>query len=189
MRLTSKIIEGVVSEVAGQEVIPLVRYLKDKRNISEFKIAQVLKTEVNFTRNMLYRLYDSNLVTFTRKKDKKKGWYIYYWTFNPKTINHLMYSLKKRRLESLKERLKREYAGNFYVCPDKCMRLDFEQASNFHFKCLECGKLLAYDDNKATIEQIQKEIVGIEHEATASNKKASGQENKEVKPEKKRKRR
>jgi transcription initiation factor IIE alpha subunit len=77
MRITNKIIEGVVSEVAGEEVIPLVKYLKDKKNISEFKIAQVLKSEVNATRNMLDRLYRSNLGSFIRKKDKKKGWYIY----------------------------------------------------------------------------------------------------------------
>tara|TARA_Y100000310_G_C20699605_1_gene828506 strand:- start:1011 stop:1595 length:585 start_codon:yes stop_codon:yes gene_type:complete len=162
MRITNKIIEGVVTEVAGDEVIPLVKYLKNKKNISEFKIAQVLKAEVNATRNMLYRLYDANLVSFIRKKDKKKGWYIYYWTFNPKTVGFLTQTIKKKRIESLKERLKRENQGNFYICPDQCMRLDFEQASNYEFKCMECGKLLEYDDNQETILNIQKEIEDLE---------------------------
>ncbi len=162
MRITGKIMEGVVDEVAGGDAIPLVRYLKNKKNISEFKIAQVLKAEVNTTRNMLYRLYDNNLVTFIRKKDKKKGWYIYYWTLNPKSVTHLTQSIRKRRLDGLRERLKREQKGNFYICPAKCMRLDFEQASNFNFKCLECGKLLLVDDNREVIENIRKELSQLE---------------------------
>ncbi|MDP7180383.1 MAG: hypothetical protein QF824_03885 [Candidatus Woesearchaeota archaeon] len=187
MRITNKIIEGVVSEVAGEEVIPLVKYLKDKKNISEFKIAQVLKSEVNATRNMLYRLYHSNLVSFIRKKDKKKGWYIYYWTFNTKSVGFLMSSLRKKRLENLRERLKRENNGNFYVCPDQCMRLDFEQASNFEFKCLECGKLLEYDNNQGTIEDIQKEISNLEKEARIVVEKNVPQRNNSKKLKKPRK--
>ena len=81
--------ETVVGDVVGADVISLVRSLKNKKNVSEFKIAETLKQEVNITRNMLYRLYDANLVTFIRKKDKVKGWYIYYWTFNPKHIGFL----------------------------------------------------------------------------------------------------
>tara|TARA_Y100000310_G_scaffold100745_1_gene98631 strand:- start:2682 stop:3320 length:639 start_codon:yes stop_codon:yes gene_type:complete len=162
MRISSKIIEGVVSEVAGEDTVPLVKYLKDKKNISEFKIAESLKEEVNFTRNMLYRLYHNNLVSFIRKKDKKKGWYIYYWTFNPKTVGHLFGTLRTKRLEGLRERLKRENDGQFYACPEKCMRLDFDQATNFDFKCFECGKLLSLDDNSEVIGKIQAEIAELE---------------------------
>ena len=162
MRISTKLIEGVVSEVAGEDVVPLVRFLKNKKNISEFKIASALRAEVNATRNMLYRLYDNNLVSFIRKKDKKKGWYIYYWTFNPKTVGYLKFNLRQKRLESLKERLKREQGGNFFICEDKCMRLDFEQATNFEFKCVECSKLLEQDDNREVIENIEEEINDIE---------------------------
>src|SRR3989344_3959385 len=115
MKLSSKIIEGVVSEVAGEDVVPLVKVLKNKKNVSEFKLAENINREVNEIRNMLYRLYDANLVSFIRKKDKKKGWYIYYWTFNGKRVKDLVSDLKKKRLEALKQRLSREEGGNFYV--------------------------------------------------------------------------
>ena len=97
MKLSSKQVDEVISEVAGDDVLLLVKALKNKKNVSEFVLAENIKQEINATRNMLYRLYDSNLVTFIRKKDKKKGWYIYYWTFNPKMVRHISDSLKKKR--------------------------------------------------------------------------------------------
>jgi transcription initiation factor TFIIE subunit alpha len=157
-------IEDVIVEVAGPDVVPLIKLLKNKRNVSEFKLAESLRLEVNMVRNMLYRLYDSNLVSFIRKKDKKKGWYIYYWTFDIKRIKYLTNFLKVKRLAKLRERLKREQEGNFYVCQDKCVRLDFDQAMNFHFKCPECGKLIAQEDNTEKIAAIEKEIAGLEED-------------------------
>ena len=89
MRLSNKLIEETIGEVAGSDVIPLVMYLKNKKNVSEFKLAEHLTQEINTTRNMLYRLLKANLVTFNRKKDKQKGWYIYYWTIVPENIKFL----------------------------------------------------------------------------------------------------
>lgn len=162
MKLSNKIVESVVSEVAGQDVIPLVKALKNKKNISEFKLAEDIKQEINTTRNMLYRLYDANLVSFIRKKDKKKGWYIYYWTFNAKRIKELTKNLKVQRLEKLKERLSRENASKFFACKSKCIRLDFDQSTDFGYKCPECGNLLHEEDNKQMIERLQKEVKVLE---------------------------
>ena len=164
MKLSNKLVHDVVSEVAGEDVVTLVRVLKNKKNVSEFKLADSIKQEVNKTRNMLYRLYDSNLVSFVRRKDKKKGWYIYYWTFNLKRVKYLALDLKKKKLEALKERLVREKAGQFYVCGDACIRLDFEQAMNFEFKCPECGKLIEMEDNTEKIKKIEVDIKKLKSE-------------------------
>lgn len=164
MKINNKIIESVVSQVSGEDVIELVRYLKDKKNISEFKIADAIDHEINQTRNMLYRLFDANLVSFIRKKDKKKGWYIYYWTFNTKRIKDLFWNLKKKKIFNLKERLKRENATDFFACDKNCIRLSFDQASDFEYKCPECGNLMNQEDNVKKIEEIQKEIEVLEKE-------------------------
>jgi len=34
MKITKKLIENVISEVVGVDVIPIIDYLKDKKNIS-----------------------------------------------------------------------------------------------------------------------------------------------------------
>lgn len=164
MRLSSKLIEEAVSKVAGEDVVPLVKLLKNRKNVSEFKLADSVKQEVNTVRNMLYRLYNANLVSFIRKKDKKKGWYIYYWTFESKKVKYLLQKLKKQHLENLKKRLEREKQGQFYVCPNNCARLDFDQAMNFEFKCPECGQLIQQEDNTEFIKNLEKEIKELEKE-------------------------
>ncbi|MCF7860675.1 hypothetical protein K9M79_00390 [Candidatus Woesearchaeota archaeon] len=163
MRVTNDLITKVVAQVAGEEVNPLVEYLKNKKNISEFKIAEAIETPINIVRNMLYRLYDHNLVTVYRKKDRQKGWYIHYWTFNPKRIKSLIVSLKKQKLDRLLDRLKREKESDFYICDSRCMRLDFEQAMDFEFKCPECGEIMNQEaDQNKRIEEISQEIAQLE---------------------------
>jgi transcription factor E len=164
MKITSKIVEEIVSEVAGSDVMPLVKALRNKKNVSEFKLADSIKREINLTRNMLYRLYDNNLVSFVRKKDKKKGWYIYYWTFNQKRVKDLAFGVKKGRHERLTERLNRENSTQFYICSNQCMRLDFEQAHDFKFKCPECGLLVDLEDNSKKIKELQKDLEKVEKE-------------------------
>jgi len=167
MRITPKIVESVITSTAGQDCIPVYKYLRGKKNISEFVLAEELKTEINIIRNRLYRLYNSNLVGFIRKKDKQKGWYIYYWTFNAKQVRFLLKTLKKRRMEALTERLHRETGSYFYACVQKHMRLNFEKATEYNYKCPECGTLLEAVDNKQQIKDIQKELKTLHKELKA----------------------
>lgn len=162
MKLSDQLIEQVVGESVGEDAIPVIRALKNRKNISEFKIAEEVKLEVNIVRNILYRLFDENLVTFIRKKDKIKGWYIYYWTFNPKRIKDLTHSLKRRKLERFRERLVRERSTDFYICSNNCIRLDFDQSTEFEFKCPECGSLLNLEDNRKIIGEIEQSITSLE---------------------------
>ncbi|MBW2967189.1 hypothetical protein KY362_01755 [Candidatus Woesearchaeota archaeon] len=164
MKISNKLVEDVVSSVAGEDVIPLVKQLKNRKNVSEFKLAEALKLEVNVVRNMLYRLYHANLVSFTRRKDKKKGWYIYYWTFKIKQIKYVAMNIKKERLEKLNDRLAREKESNFFICPNTCMRLDFEQAVNFEFKCPECAEIMQQEQNEEKIKAIEDEIKALQKE-------------------------
>jgi len=173
MRLSNKAFDDVIRDVAGEDVVPLVNLIKKKKNISEFKIAEMMKLNVNVVRNMLYRLYHKNLVSFVRKKDKKKGWYIYYWTFNVKRVGVLLDEIKKKRIEKLQEWLEREKNNFFFTCPTGCMRLDFEKAMDYGFKCPECGTLMSQEDNSKKIKDIEEEIA-----------KLSGEKEKKSKPEK-----
>src|SRR3989338_1853179 len=90
-----------VAEVVGQEAVPIVQYLKGKKNISEFKIAESIKAEVNSVRKMLYAMKTSNLVSYYRKKDRQKGWYISYWTLKPENFDYLALATKQQKLQQL----------------------------------------------------------------------------------------
>ena len=151
-----------IVEVVGEEVVPLVHALKEKKNFSEFKLAERLDKDVNATRSLLYRLLELGLVSFIRRKDKKKGWYICYWTFKPRQLKKIRKDLRERKINALKERFEREKNSNFFICEDKCARLDFDQAVDFNFKCPECGKLMGQEDNTERIKKIKEEILSLE---------------------------
>jgi len=163
--------QQVLVEVAGEEILPLVQYMKGKQNISEFVIAADMKQEINIIRNLLYRLLDQNLVTFNRKKDKQKGWYIYYWTYHPQNIEHTFWELKKKKLDMLKDRLFREKNNVFFGCPSSCIRLDFETSIAFDYRCPECGELLVQQDNASKKVEFEEQIAKLESEIATRNAK------------------
>lgn len=171
MRITNALLENVISDTAGPDVVPLVLKLKNKKNFSEFKLAEKLKQEVNLTRNMLYRLLKHDLVSFIRRKDKRKGWYIYYWTFKLKQIKHVVKHLQKERLERLNERLKRELDNSYFSCKNKCMRVSFDDATDLQYRCPECGELFEQEDTSEKVEEIRKKIKELEKALRGRKKK------------------
>ena len=166
MKLTNTSLDELVLTTVGEDVLPLIHILRNKNNISEFKLAEMLNVTVNQIRNMLYRLNEQNLVDFIRKKDKKKGWYIYYWSLNQKSMQGSLLKVKNKQLEDLKTRLAKEQESLFYVCPNACMRLSMDVAMEHEFRCQECGTLMKEQDNQKTIANIKKMITDLEVELT-----------------------
>jgi len=164
MRLTQKKIDEVVIKILGEGGLDLVALLKQKENISEFDLAKKLNLDIKVVRKMLYLLYNHNLVSFTRKKDKQKGWYIYYWTLINDSIKFAYLKKKRKLLQRLEETLEKEERQIFFSCPSECVRLDFDDSMDFEFHCPECGKLLEQDDNKARILGLKSKIDEIKTE-------------------------
>ncbi len=168
MKITDEALEELVQILIGDDVLPLISLLVKKKNVSEFKLAEMLNITVNQTRNMLYRLNEHNLVSFMRKKDKKKGWYIYYWSLNKPSIKNAMRKQKEKQLRTLTERLDREHEGIFYVCPTGCMRLKIDAAMEVEFRCQECGTLMREQDNTKTIANIRRMVAELQEELEAA---------------------
>ncbi len=164
MRLTNQLIQKTVSDVVGEDALPIVEYLRNRKNVSEFIIAEKTKTEIHRVRNILYRMQKLNLTTYRRKKDSKKGYYISYWTFNPRRVRDLVSGMKREKLDKLRERLEREEANQnaFFICQNACVRLDFDQSVDLGFRCPECGSLLIQQDNTRTIDYLRERIREME---------------------------
>ena len=154
----------LILNVVGEGGVLVAEYLYKKKDISEFEISKKLKIEVNAARSLLYKLFNHNLVTYIRRKDKVKGWYISYWTLNPKGFNELEIKLKKLKQTQLSERLVREEKNpnGFFMCRNACIRLDFDQATDYGFRCPECGELLNPQDNSKTIENLKSRLKELE---------------------------
>ncbi|MDP3697971.1 MAG: transcription factor [Nanoarchaeota archaeon] len=164
MRLTQKKIEEIMLSILGEEGLPLVKELSGKQHVSEFELADKLKKDIKIVRKMLYLLYNHNLVSFIRKKDKIKGWYIYYWTLQSESIKFSYIKRKKELLAKLQQRLEEESKELFFTCPNRCVRLNFDQAMDFEFHCPECGELLSQENNAERVETLRKKIAEIEAE-------------------------
>lgn len=165
VRVSKKKFEWVVSKIAGEDVVPLAKFLKNKTDVSEFEIAERIGAEINATRNMLYRLNQANLVSSTRRRDEEKGWYIYYWSFKPEMIVGLDRQIKKTKLDELKEKLDKETNGIMFLCDNKCLAIDFDQALNFNFRCPECGLVVNQKENcKKYVDTLKCRIRDLEQE-------------------------
>ena len=160
MKITNTKIYDTVKEVIGEDSLKIIEYLKDKKNISDFKIAEKVDKDIHEVRNILYRLYNHNLVSYYRKKDRQKGWYISYWTFNKKRIKELLDKITKDKLAKYTGRLREEELnlGNFYLCPNACVRVGFEKAVDLEYRCPECGNILNHQDNTKTIDFLRTKI-------------------------------
>lgn len=180
MAITKQRIIDVLKQVVPEEDAErIVFYLRGKSNISEFIVAEELDLEIHRTRNLLYKLLDENLVSFKRKKDKIKGWYICYWDFNEATVPHLEEKLRVETINKIKERLANEDGGFFYMCRSAHTRQNFETAFENNFKCPECGELMNQVDNSRTIDFLKKRLVeleAIEAKAATSPKKKVAKE-------------
>lgn len=185
MRFTPKKIEEILIAILGPEGAPLVKELIGKSNVSEFDLATKTKKDIKIIRKMLYILHNYNLVGFTRKKDKQKGWYIYYWTLLPESIRFNYYKMKRNLLEKLKRQLEEERKELFFVCPNTCVRLNFDQAMDFEFRCPECGELINQDNPEERIKQLETKITALETEFAGvreekKEKRKQGKERKKV---------
>lgn len=158
----------VVTELVGAHAMPIIEFLKGKEKISEFIIAEELNMEINETRNILYKLLEHNIVSFLRKKDKIKGWYICYWDFNPIMVPQLKHKILVAKRDKLVDRLKQEQSGQYYICKYACSRMTFENAVEQNFKCAECGTIMQEQDNSRTKEFLTERIAELDKQVAAA---------------------
>ena len=176
----------VVNELVGAHAMPIIEFLKGKEKISEFIVAEELNMEINETRNILYKLLEHNIVSFLRKKDKIKGWYICYWDYHPHMVSYLKRKLRENRLERLRDRLRQEESAQHYLCRSGCQRVTFDEAMEIQFKCGECGSILQEQDNARTKEFLRERISELDKQVkSAEPKRKVEQEAPQVKVAKK----
>ena len=163
MDLTKEKIVQLAVQIGGELSVEIVEFLLENgENTSEFLIAEKLEVPINAIRKTLYILQENNLVTSMRKKDKKKGWYIYYWTFDNIQAKTLVTRMKEERINNLKRRLDLEQNSKYLTCKRKCMRLTFERALENSFACPECSKTLQAVNNSAKVKLIRAELEFLE---------------------------
>jgi len=161
MKSIMHLFEELVKDVAGPASVRILKLLEGKENVSEFILAENMDMNINELRTYLYKLSEHNLIYSTRKKDKTKGWYVYYWTFNFRHGRDLIIKNKEKQLEELKIKINNKEIPK-YVCPNGCMSVYMEDAMEIEFKCRECNSLLRLKEVKYDEEVLKNKISEIE---------------------------
>jgi len=159
-----KFLKSVVEDLINKQSVPIIDLLVGKKDVNEFIIAKKLGLTINQTRNILYKLSDYGLVSFIRRKDKRKGWYIYFWTLNVyQSLNLLEQNLQKK-LEQFEIQLKSRKEKRYYICNTCSIEVAEETALLNNFTCPECEEIYELSDNQEVIQNLEKDIIRIKKE-------------------------
>jgi len=149
----------------GEEAVTIVKSLKKLGEGTDEIIANDCTIRLNTVRKVLYKLYDHGLVSCTRVRDEKTGWFIFYWRLQPDQLDAFIRSRKKRALDKLKQRLDFERNHTFFVCKtDVEIRVTFEEAMESSFKCGKCGNQLDSSENADMVSILESKIEKLEAE-------------------------
>ena len=166
-----KILKEVVTLIVGKQAEDIVDLLDTKKHVNEFIIAKKLDLTINQTRNILYKISDHGLVSYIRKKDKKKGWYTYFWKIEILKSLEFMKSNLLKKIDQLEYKIKSRETKRFYICERCNIELSEENALLYNFTCNECGDVLALKDNtkfiremKKNLEKLKKDLVFLKEE-------------------------
>lgn len=155
----------IASLFGGEEAVTVVKSLKKLGEGTDEIIANDCAIRLNTVRKVLYKLYDHGLVSCTRVRDEKTGWFIFYWRLQPDQLDAFIRSRKKRTLDKLKQRLDFERNHTFFVCKtDIEVRVTFEEAMESSFKCGKCGNQLDSSENADMVSILESKIEKLEAE-------------------------
>lgn len=149
-------LKEVVVIVVGKQAEPIAELLNTKKHVNEFNIAKKLDITINQTRNILYKLSDYGLVSSIRKKDKKKGWYTYFWRIEILKSLEFLKSILTNKMEEINSQLSLRSNSGFYEC--KRCNLEFNEvdALNMEFTCNECGDVFTSKDNTKDLKDLNR---------------------------------
>jgi len=154
--MSKEFLKEVIVILIGKQAEMIVDLLESKKYVNEFVIAKKLDLTINQTRNILYKLSDHRLVSSIRKKDKRKGWYTYFWKIEPiKTLEFLRDILIKR-INQINYQIKSRESKKFYICKRCNIEFNEETALLHDFTCNECGDVFTLQDNPKVLKDLRK---------------------------------
>ncbi len=168
-QMLNEFLKEVVSIVVGKNAEEIADLLNSKKHVNEFLIAKKLDITINQTRNILYRLSDCGLVSSIRKKDKKKGWYTYFWKLEILKALEFLKEEKIKRINQMNNQIKNRETRDFYICERCHIEVNEENALLHNFTCNECGDIFKRKDNTKLLKELRKQASKINQEIKMIN--------------------
>ncbi len=154
--MIKSLLKEVVVIVVGKQAEELIDLLDEDKYVNEFVIAKKINLTINQTRNILYKISDSGLVSSIRKKDKKKGWYTYFWKIEVLKCLEFLREIILKNLNQLKSQIKSRETKRFYFCERCNIEFNEENAMLRDFTCNECGEVFSIKSNEKVLKEFKK---------------------------------
>lgn len=181
-------LQEVVVLVAGKPAEPIADLLYSSKHVNEFIIAKKLDLTINQTRNILYKISDVGLVSSIRKKDKKKGWYTYFWKIETLKALEFLKAYVEKRMDQFTNQVNSRESKTFYVCERCNLEYNEENAMHLEFACPECGEVLSLKDNTKLIKDLRKNYDKLREKVDEIDKEID-KENERIEKEREKERR
>ncbi|WP_420891293.1 transcription factor [Methanimicrococcus hacksteinii] len=149
----------------GEETKKLEKDLKDAEKeaaAAKENAADEKEITLNTVRKILFILYENKFTICHRERDANSGWLTFRWMINMDGIYHQIEREKKKLYRNLVKRKEYEDNNIFYVCPQNCLRLVFDEATETEFLCPLCGEDLVFQDNEPFKELLDQRIEEFE---------------------------
>ncbi len=162
--MLKKFLKEVITIVVGKQAEGIVDLLISEKYVNEFLIAKKMDLTINQTRNILYKISDYGLVSFTRKKDKKKGWYTYSWKIEIfKSLLFLRKNMLKKKSQ-IENQINSKETRQFYVCERCNIEINEENAMFYNFTCNECGDIFVLKNNEKFLRDLRRNLSKLNKE-------------------------
>jgi len=162
--MLKKFLKEVITIVVGKQAEGIVELLISEKYVNEFLIAKKMDLTINQTRNILYKISDYGLVSSTRKKDKKKGWYTYSWKIEIfKSLLFLRNDLIKK-ISQINNQINSRETKQFYVCERCNIEINEGNAMLYDFTCNECGDIFVLKNNEKFLRDLRRNLSRLNRE-------------------------
>jgi transcription initiation factor TFIIE subunit alpha len=152
----------VLTDFGGEDAIKLAKVLNNinDEEITDEKLADLSKVKLNVVRKILYILNENKLTSFRRVRDKRSGWFVYFWRPQFDALNDLLDERKKEVLEKLEARMHFEEDNLFFKCRSGCAsRYKYIDAMDNNFACPVCHTGILDQDRKTEVVNYLKERI------------------------------
>jgi len=155
--INDKVIRGYLLSLVGEEGLQMIEKMPEGE-VTDEEIAGKTEVLLNCVRRTLFILNEKKFAICRRERDSNSGWLTYLWRLDFSDIEHQLMKEKKKLLRNLKTRLDFEENNVFYMCPQGCVRLLFDEATETEFLCPMCGEDLVFYDNSYFIDVLRKRV-------------------------------
>jgi len=141
-------VRQMLINVAGEHTLHVIGEFDHQ--MSDEEIAKKTALRTSDVRVVLNKLHSYGLVSYSRSRDRNSGWYSYVWKMNNDKAREIISQMKSGgETVVVAGAPGGGEAAECYCCKscDPAKPITFERASDYMFKCAQCGSSLEYLDH------------------------------------------